>query len=702
MNRALQWLASSRGLVPPILRAGRHPRISKGITSNLPHRSHRRLVGRKEEVRSLLHEFRRGAPFVLLYGPAGSGKTSLALEVAQKLVRLRARGPLTAVVWLPARPAIHTADGFLQSPLACGNLESFITNICAAIGRQDILKELPEKQPPLLHAALAEKAVLLLPDDLDEVDDSRVIPFLTSLPDHTSIFATSRNELNVPRRFRVSPLGQKDSAKLIEDLLDNNGPKSAETAWDSSHRVSLTRDEAQKLYQITGGVPLALVWATSLVRVGSNLDQIVATFEDSTSDILKFCFYNAWRQIEKLPASNILGALALFTSGVEVELLSDASGMGRSSPEFSRGIVMLRRLGLTETLADRLVLLPMTRSFVMDSVFGSPPDPRSEELRMQWADALSRYVGASLLVGEIAECFERLEAERSNLEELLTWASSQSNPQVQARAAVVYRDVSYYLFSRGYWRTLMEHSDWAVESLWKQGLHEEAIGVLLTWVARVYLLRGEQIPLQACFTRAERLISLLASDETPLPQAILDFNLASLRQREGDDPRGAELLRGAAAVFERDGRAEWLARTSNRLGNVLSAQGKYQEARNAYEAAISAGAAVEETAQGREVVAIARGNRGILANRQGDSAKAIEFLREAEPLIIQTMDGATLLMELAIAEYRSGRERRAYRLGATAQEKARELRVGVTLAESDLSWERDVLPQLAHRYGWVR
>ena len=140
---------------------------------------------------------------------------------------------------------------------------------------------------------------------------------------------------------------------------------------------------------------------------------------------------------------------------------------------------------------------------------------------------------------------------------------------------------------------------------------------------------------------------------------------------------------------------DWYSRASNRLGNVLSAERRYAEARAAYETAISAGVAFEGTALGQErrSFAVARGNRGILANREGQSKEAIQFLREVEPFITQTMDGATLLMELAIAEYHSGHRRRAYALGIAAKKtRARGLHVGVTLAESDPDWEGNVLP----------
>ena len=143
-----------------------------------------------------------------------------------------------------------------------------MTNICAAIGRQDVLKELPERQPTLARTALAEKTVLLVVDDLDEVEDPRVLPFLASLPDQTAILATARRQIEAPRQVRVGPLGPQDSAQLIDDLLDYKENGQALTNGQPTRRISLNSRETRELHRISGGIPLALVWATSLVGYG--------------------------------------------------------------------------------------------------------------------------------------------------------------------------------------------------------------------------------------------------------------------------------------------------------------------------------------------------------------------------------------------------------------------------------------------------
>ena len=60
---------------------------------------------------------------------------------------------------------------------------------------------------------------------------------------------------------------------------------------------------------------------------------------------------------------------------------------------------------------------------------------------------------------------------------------------------------------------MVAHSEWAITSLWQQGLHEEAIDVLLTWISRVYLLRGELVQLEQCYTRATELMNSLQEDQ---------------------------------------------------------------------------------------------------------------------------------------------------------------------------------------------
>ncbi|MEU6551575.1 tetratricopeptide repeat protein [Streptomyces sp. NPDC046915] len=659
------------------------------IQSNLPLRRYRKLVGREEMVRHVIDVLAAESPAqnVLVYGPAGSGKTSVVIEAVHRIAAAETQDRLPryeVLVWLSARPAILTADGVLRSPLVCGTLSDFITNISAVLERPDVMRALPEEQPALLRAALSRKSTLIVADDLDEVEDERVLSFLDSLPGACRVIATARRQLDFGRPVRLGPLSFPEVRELLQEIQDGKD-------------IRLSDSEARRLHDLCGGIPLAIVWAVNLVRLGYDVSHILDNFGETTSDLLEFCFFKAWDSVQGTPVGELLVSIALFSGGASIDLARRASGLSQQRLDFDRALVKLRRLGVLEATATRLNLLPMTRTYIMGSILPTPSGSDGDDVRTRWVDAIADYVARSLAQPRWQDCFELLEAERANLEGLFEWARTRQNETVYARASVIYSDVSYFLFCRGYWRQLEEHGSWALPALREQDLGEEYLTVLLTWVSRVHLLHGDEERLRGCFDEATDFIAAAPPETRPLYEAITDYNrVTHLNPQAGDHdgPAGVQSLRRVAGIFSELGRDEWFARVVNRLGNMLSASHDFDAATEAFTQVIGASEQHLATAWGKDMTGIGKGNLGILANRQGRYQEAIPLLRESQELVAQAMDGSVALMEQAIAHYHLGQQDEAVELALQARSAAAELDLAISIAESDPSWEKEVLPQL--------
>lgn len=663
--------------------------VQSDIQSHLPLRRYRSLVGREDVVRHVVDLLVEEAPAenVLIHGPAGSGKTSVAIEAVHRIAAAEPRDRFLyfdALVWLSARPAILTVDGVLRSPLVCGTLSDFITNICAVLERTDVMRALPDEQPALLRAALSRKPVLIVADDLDEVEDERVLSFLGSLPGSCRVLATARSQLDFGRSVRLGPLKFPEVQDLLRQIQERDD-------------VRLSDAEAIRLHTLCGGIPLAIVWAVNLVRLGYDVPHILDNFGETTGDLLEFCFFKAWDSVQGTPVGELLVAIALFPGGASHELARRASGLTERQGDFERALVKLRRLGVLEATTARLNLLPMTRTYIMGSILPQPSGSDEDDVRTRWVDALAHHVERSLAQPRWQDCFDLLEAERANIEDLFEWARTRQNETVYARASVLYSDVSYFLFCRGYWSQLVHHGSWALPALRAQGLGEEYVTVLLTWVSRVHLLRGEKAKLRACFDEATDFLATVPPDVRPLYEAIIDYNRVTHldpQAVEHDGPVSVRMLRGIAGVFRELGRDEWFARVVNRLGNVLSASQDPDAAIEAFTQVIEASQPHLATAWGKDMTGIGQGNLGILANRQGRYEEAIPLLRASRDLVAQAMDGAVALMELAIAHYHLGHRAQARDLALQARSAAAALDLAVSIAESDTSWEKEVLPRL--------
>ena len=157
--------------------------------TNLP-RPASEFLGREREVADV-REIVRGARFVTLTGPGGTGKTRLAIESAAELV-----GDFKAGVWWVALASL-TDPGLVPDTIA------------AAIGAKDELATF-----------IGAREMLLVLDNLEQVIDCA--PFLAALVEacpNLRVIATSRERLRVrgEREYSVSPLSDTDAARLFSD-----------------------------------------------------------------------------------------------------------------------------------------------------------------------------------------------------------------------------------------------------------------------------------------------------------------------------------------------------------------------------------------------------------------------------------------------------------------------------------------------------
>lgn len=644
---------------------------------NLPSRG--TLLGRRRLVERLTHDLLsddRQPAGVLIYGHPGVGKSAVALEVGHRVLagrRLRSARRAREVVWVSSQREQLTRAGVLEAATLAGTIGDVVTTICATLGRDDILRALPNEQIQLLHAELARRRVLVICDSLDQISDDRVRSMLSTLPHPTRVLATSRDDLPLGRSVKLEPLGLTVSKQLAQ-------------RFDESTYCALTEAQREALIKACGGIPLALLWSLALINTGREQDRVLAELEAQGSDLLRFCFDGLW---ETLSASsrNLLMSLALYPSGASISTVSPVSGLVDSCAR--EHVRDLRHRGLVQGTDTSLTLIPLTRAYAMGR---SDHDRETGKLRRsRWAEEVCTAAANALLLPSWAELFAAFELRRPDVEDFFAWSARNSSTPAAQRAAVLWADVAYVLFSAGYWDLLVRHRSWAARSLLEQGLVDEHLGTLLTWVARVFLLRGETDERDACFAEAE---AILVADGigTDFQRALVNFNRVSDDTADGDR---AATLEAAAATFAAKGEDRWETMSWNRLGNVLSLDGRDDAAiREAYERAIISARRHPEEAWARESIALARGNLGILANRVGDYAHAYALLREAEPNITQSFDASTLAMEMAIASYHLGKRRRAIALGRQARRRADRLDLAVPVAESDTYFETETLSRL--------
>jgi tetratricopeptide (TPR) repeat protein len=351
------------------------------VYHNLPQPDYGTFIGREEEL-AQVNRILRPYPhsqhaLVTIDGIGGIGKSALALEVAHRYLcdygQLSEKERFDAIIWTSAKAEVLTADGIKPRQQITRTLEDIYTTIAITLEREDIARARPEEQAELVMKALTQQRTLLIVDNLETVDDERVNAFLRELPAPAKAIVTTRHRIDVAYPVRLTGISQENALVLIGRECEKKS-------------VMLTGDEAERLYECTGGVPLAIVWSVAQMGYGYGVESVLHRLNEHSGDVARFCFQGAKMRIQGRPSHRLLLALALFTPDANRQALGVVAGLSES--ERDDGLVELERLSLVNKRADRFAFLPLTRSFAVEELNREPELKRV--LTRSWIDYLKR------------------------------------------------------------------------------------------------------------------------------------------------------------------------------------------------------------------------------------------------------------------------------------------------------------------------
>jgi predicted ATPase len=474
-QRALVALSDEQAAGAASSGARWRPTQSEPVRHNLPARPNR-FIGRVAEQAKIVQFLRADddqapgaavARLLTLLGPAGVGKTRLALEVAPQLVAAFRDG-----VWFvdlsptvdPQRIA-HAVAAVLDAP------------------------EAPDQsRAESLAAALRGKDLLLVLDNCEHLIDACAyfIELLLSRCADLRILATSREPLRLAgeRRFPVQPL------TLPAHQQRRAGAQQAPSlsALEASEAVQLFIDRAQliqpdfeldddqlravaSICEHLDGLPLALELAASRVAMFS-VEQIAARLSDRFS-LLTVGQRTAARRQQTLYAS-IDWSYSLLSASEQGGLRRLAVFKGGWSIEAAEDVADCSVDVLTELLHKSLVQTTTAPDAMRYLLLETIQQYAAEKLRVagELAAIQQRHCWFYLRLAEAAEdqlsgaeqtrWLNILEREHDNLRAAIDWAGSQREPEAELRLVAA---LTQFWQIRGYWHEAREYLERAIARL---------------------------------------------------------------------------------------------------------------------------------------------------------------------------------------------------------------------------------------------
>lgn len=667
--------------------------------SNLPHQL-TSFIGRECEIAAVRQHLRRSR-LMTLTGPAGTGKTRLALEVAAALVEEYRDG-----VWLVELAAVR--DDFLIPQV-----------VAATLG---IREEPGVSLRVSLVTGLESRQLLIVIDNCEHLVGAcadMVQSLLQQCPELT-VLATSRESLHVPGEviMQVPPLALPEPG--------------VEVSWDEvmeaeAVRLFLARAQlAQPTFQLTeqnaadvvqvclrlDGLPLALELAAARVQV-LTVGQIRARLSDRFRLLSDGSRVGTERQ-HALRATldwsyalltegerTLLQRLSAFAGGWTLEAAEAVcTGAGIEDGEVLDLLAGLVDKSLVQAEQDsdtkRYCFPESIREYASERLRGSG---ECKELQRRHAEhylLLAEQAAPELLGPDQVRWLDRLEAELDNLRAAMEcWLAWEETEPAMRFAGAIWR----FWDMRGY---VGEGRRWLEDVLARRAGDPTARVTALIGAGALAQLQGDYTAATGWYSEA-----LARSRELGDKQGIARSvnNLGLLASYQEDYERAIELLEESLDLNWELGRTWGAASVLLNLGEVARLQGDFDRAARLYG---------ESLALFRELgdkwsVAVCLNNLGLVTGFQGDPGRAAGLHLESLFLfrdvgdnggIADSLEGLALL---ARTQERWDRAARLFGAGAALREPR-----GAPLQPSDRAYfEREVsivraqLGELAWTAAWT-
>jgi predicted ATPase len=380
------------------------------------------LVGRQDELAiAALHLSDPHCRILTLFGPGGTGKTRLALELA-------------------ADPQLveRFSDGVVFVPLEALGDDSLITTAIAAAleltlhGQADVLDEIVD--------SIGERRMLIVLDNFEHLMAGADVPaVLAEGCPELVLLVTSRERLNLEEEWVLPiaglPAPSQDALSQAEALAYDAVQLFVQRARRADVRFTLTEDDIPHVCDVCRlvqgspmGVELAAAWVKTMPcaeisrALHANLDALESTSRNVSERhrSLRATFEYSWVLLDA-SEQDALRRLAVFRGGFTADAAREVTGAS-----VARLAGLLDKSLLATPAAGRYDLHPLIHQFAHEKLTERPDDlERTEEAHGRYFLRLLQSHEQALGGHGYAEAYRILDVDLSNLRAAWGWAVAQ-------------------------------------------------------------------------------------------------------------------------------------------------------------------------------------------------------------------------------------------------------------------------------------
>jgi len=513
-------------------------REKSNLMANLPRRPY--FVGRESELNAVLQSLQPNSrTFIIgIEGIGGVGKSALAIEVSHRCVE---NDLFESVIWISAKESILTLHGIEPIIPEAKSLSDILITIGTNLGNLTIGNLSIQDQIKRAYYLLSKRTTLLILDNFESLsknEQADVLDFLRRSPITLKIIITSRERVAEGQIIRLQGLSFAESSALLE--------------WDAQQKnIQLTADQNKYVADLTGGLPLALLWVQGQIAVlGYSVTQVLDKLSlDANIPILQYCFNHSWNLLRHINEKRLLFALALQPDAVSREALKEITEID-DDDSFDVAISDLLQLTLIEHEPgkDYFSILPLTRKYIRTQIATDRNFIKRAELKTaqyyvkllskksgykEWRGYDELLMDRNNILGVAQWCYKSLQKKQTRSNSLAK--KSRNIAEILVQIGTQFGSV---LWQRAYWydRLTLAHAALSAARLLSDWKSVSTFARNISWI---YFYQGDYLRASQW---AEEALSATRMTEDELLIAAAKRSLGTVEMRLGNFDRSERLL----------------------------------------------------------------------------------------------------------------------------------------------------------------